>query len=134
MWICPTCKRTFKNKHQDHSCSLTDPSMHFINKEPTVLKVYEKLLEAVSTFGEQRINSVKHAILITAGSHFLAIKPKKKWLDIEFVLPYEMDAFPIHKTVQASKTKWAHFMRLESVEEIDRQLINWLHEAYTACK
>ena len=88
---------------------LTDLELHFRNKEPNVLAVFEKLVQEVSGFGAFRINSVKHAILLTAASHFLAVKPKKKWVDIEFVLPYREESFPIHRVEQAQKQNWAHF-------------------------
>ena len=130
MWVCPTCHRTFKNTNQDHSCEVTPLESHFFNKDPNVKAVFEKIHHEVSAFGDFRVNAVKHAILFTATSHFLALKPKRKWLDIEFVLPYPAEGFPIHKTVQAGKSKWAHFVRLESEEEVDPVLIQWLREAY----
>lgn len=84
-------------------------------------------------FENVKINSVKNAILFSAKSHFLAVKPKKKILDIEFVLDEPVEGFPVHKTVQASKYKWAHFVRLESAEEVDDQLKNWIERAYNIC-
>ena len=132
MWTCPNCKRQFKNRNQEHSCAVTDLESHFFNKEPRVKEAFGKLHREVSKFGPMSVNSVKHAILFTRGSHFLAIKPKKKWLDIEFVLPYPQEGFPIHKTVQAAKSKWAHFVRLETGTEVDEQLLAWLKEAYNA--
>lgn len=80
------------------------------------------------------MHSVKHAILFSAKGNFLAVKPKKHWLDIEFVLSHEVNGFPVHKTVKVSKSKWAHFVRLESLEEIDQELVHWLKDAYTAYK
>lgn len=130
MWTCPTCQRTFKNTNQDHSCQVTDLESHFLNKEPNVKAVFEKIHKEVTPFGEFKVNSVKHAILFTAKSHFLAVKPKRKWLDIELVLPYPVEGFPIHKTVQVSKSKWAHFVRLEAETEVDKRLVEWLREAY----
>jgi hypothetical protein len=95
-----------------------------------VKAVFEKLSWEVSGLGPLTINSVKHAILFTRSSHFLAVKPKKNWLDIEFILSRPLEGFPIHRTVKASKSKWAHFMRLESENEVDKQLMDWLQEAY----
>jgi hypothetical protein len=109
---------------------VTDLESHFMNKEPNVRAVFAKLLESISDYGVFSVNPVKHAILLTAASHFLAIKPKKHWIDIEFVLPYEENTFPIHRVVQAQKQKWAHFIRLESPEEVDKTLLGWLREAY----
>lgn len=113
---------------------VTDLESHFLNKVPEVKATFEKLYRKVSAFGPFTLNSVKHAILFTATSHFLAVKPKRKWLDIEFVLPYPQEGFPIHKTVQAGKNKWAHFMRLESEGEVDELLLGWLKEAYELSK
>lgn len=134
MWTCPKCKRMFKNTNQDHSCMVIDPDSHFINKDPQVKVVFNKILEVVQGFNNSRMNSVKNAILFTSGSNFLAIKPKKKWLDIEFVLPYEANLFPVYKTVQVNKAMWAHFVRIESESEVDEELIGWLRDAYDACK
>lgn len=134
MWTCPICNRQFKNTNQDHSCIVTPIESHFLNKQQHVIDTFEKLKDEVLRFEKVRINSVKNAILFTAKSHFLAVKPKKGWLDIEFVLDEKIEGFPIHKTVQATKNKWAHFMRLQSVEEVDKQLIKWLMRAYEISK
>lgn len=105
MWTCPECNRIFKNTHQDHSCFVTDIESHFIGKQENVKLIFERLLAVIKPFEDVTINSVKNAILITDTSLFLAVKPKKGWLDIEFILDKEVDEFPIHKVVQASKKK-----------------------------
>lgn len=111
-----------------------DLESHFVNKQQNVIDTYKMLQDEVTKFESIRINPVKNAILFTAKSHFLAVKPKKAWLDIEFVLDKKTEGFPIHKSVQATKTKWAHFMRLESLEEVDEQLLSWIRKAYSVCK
>ena len=134
MWTCPKCNRQFKNTNQDHSCMVIDLKSHFVGKQQNVIDTYKMLQDEVTKFEGIRINPVKNAILFTAKSHFLAIKPKKAWLDIEFVLDEKIEVFPIHKTVQASKIKWAHFIRLELPEEVDEQLLLWIGKAYEVCK
>lgn len=130
MWTCPDCGRTFKNTHQDHSCEVTPLEAHFVNKQQNVIDSFHTLKTFVMTFEGVSISSVKNAVLFTATTHFLAAKPKKRWLDIEFVLNEALEGFPIHKTVQASKNKWAHFVRLERVEDIDEELKEWLRRAW----
>lgn len=134
MWTCPNCGRAFRNTNQDHSCIVTDLASHFVNREQNVVDTFEKLKDIVMQLGDIRINSVKNAILFQAKSQFLAAKPKKAILDIEFVLDEPIEGFPIHKTVQASKHKWAHFIRLESPEEVDAQLMGWIERAYEVCR
>ena len=134
MWSCPSCGRSFRNTNQDHSCLIIDLELHFVNKHQNVIDTYKMLQDEVTKFEGIRITPVKNAILFTAKSHFLAVKPKKTWLDIEFVLNKKIEGFPIHKSAQATKTKWAHFMRLESPEEVDEQLLSWIRKAYDVCK
>lgn len=130
MWTCPECNRTFKNTHQNHSCLVTDIESNFVGKHENAKSTFDMLLSVVKAYVNVTINSVKNTILFTNKTHFLAVKPKKEWLDIEFVLDEKVEGFPIHKTVQTTKTKWAHFVRLGSAEEVDRQLIDWIKRAY----
>ncbi|MCB0821717.1 MAG: hypothetical protein KDC09_03420 [Bacteroidales bacterium] len=133
MWTCPDCGRTFRNTNQDHSCVVIDLELHFVNKDQNVKDTFEKIKDIAMSLGNVKINSVKNAILFQAKSQFLAVKPKKNILDTEFVLDEPVEGFPIHKTVQATKTKWAHFVRLESPEEVDEQLISWIKRAHRVC-
>ncbi len=134
MWTCPNCNRQFSNTNQDHSCIVVDLKLHLINKQQNVIDTFNKLKNKVLLFDDVRINSVKNVILFRSKSTFLAIKPKKAFIDIEFVMDKKVEGFPIYKTVQASKYKWAHFMRLESTEEVDDQLLSWIRKAYNVCK
>lgn len=134
MWTCKICNRTFINTNQDHSCLLVNLESHFYNKQQRVIDTFEKIKNEVLLFEDVQLNSVKNAILFRAKSTFLAIKPKKNFLDIEFILDEKVEEFPIYKTVQASKFKWAHFMRIGSPEDVDEQLIGWIGRAYEVCK
>ncbi len=130
MWNCPNCGRSFRNTNQDHSCMVTDLESHFVNKQQNVIDAFAVIKSEVMKLDGVKINSVKNAILFQAKSNFLAVKPKKTHLDIEFLLPEKTEEFPVYKVAQATKTKFAHFVRLESPEEVDEQLIQWLRKAY----
>ena len=129
-WTCPNCVRTFKNTNQWHSCVDKILDEHFFNKEPGVRTTYDRLESTLKTFGKFQVSPVINAILFSSESTFLAVKPKNKWLDLEFVLDYQADEFPIHKCVQVSKTRYAHFVRIQHPEEVDEQLIEWIKKAY----
>jgi predicted transport protein len=113
---------------------ITDLESHFVNKQQNVIDTFEKIKNEVMQLEGVQINSVKNAILFQAKSNFLAVKPKKTHLDIEFVLNEKVEEFPIYKTFQATKSKCAHFVRLESQEEVDEQLLSWIKNAYEICK
>ena len=129
-WTCPDCKRIFKNTKQGHSCVVKSLNEHFLNKEPGVRATYDRLESTLKAFGDFQVSPVINAILFSSESTFLVVKPKNKWLDLEFVLDYEANEFPIHKTVRVSKTRFAHFVRIQRPEEVDKQLIEWIKKAY----
>lgn len=116
--------------NQAHSCVIKSLDAHFITKEPQVKATYDALENRLKSIIDFRINPLINAIMFTSESTFLAIKPKKRWIDLEFALDFEANEFPIHKIVRISKTKFAHFVRVQSSADIDDQLIEWIKKAY----
>ena len=95
-----------------------------------VRSTYDALENRLKSIIAFRVSPVVNAIMFTSESTFLAIKPKKSWIDLEFALDYEANEFPIHKIVRISKTKFAHFVRVQNPGDIDDQLIGWIKKAY----
>jgi ABC-type tungstate transport system permease subunit len=129
-WICPNCNREFHNTNQSHSCGTTPVEKHFVKTLPSVQQLYNQLIQQVENFGVIRIASVKNAILISNRTTFLACKLSKTYLTLEFFLDHEEDLFPVYKTVRISKRRVVHFMKLQSEEELDSQLLAWLKASY----
>ena len=129
-WSCPLCKRTFRSTNQSHSCVVKNIDDHFIGKNINVRATYDVLESKLKSIFDFSIHPVLNAIMFTTDATFLAIKPKKSWIDLEFILSNEVNEFPIHKVAKASKTRYAHFVRIQEPKEIDEQLIGWIKEAY----
>jgi hypothetical protein len=129
-WICPNCSRSFKNPNQPHSCIVTGIDDHFKRKDIMVRDIFDKLYKHVSKFGNVKFNPTKHAIIVSSKSTFLAIKPRKTILDIEFLLEDEMEVYPVHKIFRVSKNRVAHFIHLETAEQVDKKLISLIKQAY----
>ena len=130
VWTCPECGRQFKHRNQSHSCLRLDPDDHFVGKDPVVKETYDRLLHEVSKFGAVNISPVKVGVMLKAGGTFLAVKPKKSWVDIEFILDEEINEFPVHKTFKYTAGRWAHFVRLEHPRSVTRKLLAWLRHSY----
>jgi len=133
-WQCPECNRRFKNHNQDHSCGQYSVEEHFENKDVSVFNIFQEISRELQKNCQFDIHAVKNAILFWREVNFIAFKPRKRWLDIEFVLQREVNEFPVNKVVQASKTQFAHFVRLQYESEIDDQLLAWLYESYQFAK
>ena len=129
-WVCPDCGRRFKHRNQEHSCVRLNPDDHFVGKEPRVRKIYDRLLSEVMKFGNVDVSPVKNGVMLKGQSTFLAVKPKKSWVDIEFILGEEVNVYPVHKTFRYTKGKVAHFVRLSSPQQVNKKLIGWLRESF----
>ena len=134
MWTCPKCKRPFKYKTQYHSCVTIDPDSVF-EKYPLAGKLYKILEQKVRGFGTDVVMSaVKSAVFAKANGTFIAFKPKKNALAIEFFLPEELNEFPIERTFRYTKTKVVHLVHIDGREQINKQLLNWVRTSYDMCK
>lgn len=103
---------------------------HFSGKDPKLLAIFEKIIGILDECGPVSVSFVKNAIIIAAKSTFLAVKPRKTYIDIEFLLSEEIEEFPIHKTIRVSRNKVAHFIKIEHPGEVDGSIRMWLQKAY----
>ena len=130
-WTCPSCQRRFKLENQWHSCIVIDPESHFVNKNKNVKDTYNLLVKLVSEFGKDvRIEAVKNSIMVKGDSTFLAIKPKRDHLIIEFTLDKLIEEFPVFKSFHLSKNRFIHYVALETPEDVDEEIKIWLKSAY----
>ena len=130
-WECPVCNRSFKNPNQSHSCIVTGIDDHFKNKEIIVREIFDKLKSQIEKFGNVNFNPTKHAIIVSSKSTFLAIKPRKNILDLEFLLDYAAEGYPVYRVFKVSKNRIAHFVHIEIKQQLNKYLISLLKKSYT---
>ena len=129
-WVCPLCKRPFKYKNQAHSCVQVSPDAILNKKTEVTRKIYNKLIAAVQQFGDFDISAAKSDIYLKHPGTFMAIKPRKDSVELEFYLPEVNDEFPIYKTLRTSKNRVVHYIRLDDPKQVDKQLIAWMKISY----
>lgn len=132
MWTCPECDRKFRNENQAHSCSVVAVESHLEKKPPEVRMAYEKLIREVKKFGDVTITAVQNGILVSSESNFFSLKPKAKYLEVEFLLDEERDEFPVHKIFRLSKKRIAHYIEIGSADEVDKHMLSFIHRAFKA--
>lgn len=133
-WTCPECGKSFRNKNQWHSCYTLNLDDHLLKKSHEIRELVYQLISKLETFGEIELNPVKSVIQVKAGATFLSIKPKKDYVELEFQLGEEIDEFPIHRTIRISGNRVLHFLCLQTVDDINDQLIRWLKASYLLVK
>ena len=70
--------------------------------------------------------------MYSVNSTFLALKPHQNYLAVEFISSEKHDEFPVERCVHVAKSKYANILRIDTPEAIDKQLIHWLNESYSA--
>jgi len=93
--------------------------------------LYDKIVKQVRKFGEYREETVQpDVIFFKTKSTFLAVKVKRDHLDVEFFLDHLEDVPPVSKYLQTSKNRVAHIVPVDTSEEVNEQLINWIKTSY----
>ncbi len=133
-WICPNCKKEFRNKNQAHSCARVEVEAHLLNKSLQVRAAFDKLMKELRKFGEITLNPVKTSIQVKAVSTFLSIRPKKTKIEIEFQLGSEVNATPVYKNFRISRNRVLHFAVLNGPEDVNASLMSLLRKSYDLIK
>ena len=129
-WTCPNCGKLFRNTSQEHSCARVPVDDHFRGKPAGIRMIYDRLMQEAHRFGDITVNPVKTSIQIKAGATFLSLRPKRERVEIEFFLDREVDKSPITKSFRVSGHRVLHCASLERFEQVDQELIGWLHKSY----
>lgn len=104
-------------------------------KKPDLLPIYEKLIKEVKKFGKDvEIAPKKAYVSLRAKTQFGLIQPStKSRIDIGIKFKDE----PTTERLESSKSfnsMVSHRVRIESVKEVDKELIGWLKKAYSNAK
>ena len=104
-------------------------------KKPDLLPIYEKLLKEVKKFGKDvEIAPKKAYVSLRAKTQFALIQPSTKTrIDVGIKLKDE----PVTDRLESSasfNSMVSHRVRVASVKEVDKTLINWLKRAYFNAK
>ena len=132
MWQCPNCNKTFAKVNQHHQCVEVPVQEIFLNKSPHLSDVYQHLLNQLHSIGGFTVTTSLKSITLYGPQHksFLIIQPKRKWIDIWFPLDHKVEDFPVFKIQQPSKSRYAHFVRLEDEEDLSPIVLEWIAEAH----
>jgi hypothetical protein len=94
------------------------------------MDAWERLRETASEFGEQRIYASHHSIMFSRKACYFFVRPKKKFLEVWFFLGRTLKAPTVRTTLQSSKIKVAHLVRVTHRDQVETPLTDWLREAF----
>ena len=104
---------------------------HFSGKEPIVRAMYDRLLSSLRKFGKIIEEPKKTSIHLVNVSAFAGVQTRATYILLNIKADHKLESPRIHKAEQISAKRFHHRVKISSVDEIDTELIGWLHEAYT---
>jgi len=130
LWTCPHCGRQFTNRNQSHSCARYTVESRLESTSPQVASLYAHFVELVNNCGEVIIEATKTSITFKSPGLFAVVHFQKMGLQVSFWLPRRIENSRILRIYANSAQEYAHHLKLDSLEDFDEQLQNWLCEAY----
>jgi hypothetical protein len=103
---------------------------HFSGKEPSVRAMYDHLLSALRKFGTVIEEPKKTSIHLVNVSAFAGVQTRGSYILLNIKADHKIESPRIHKGEQISAKRFHNRVKISSVDEIDSELIGWLHEAY----
>lgn len=131
-WECPLCKKQFAKSKQSHICEQKSTDELFARSQPAVQETYDTLIQQLKKRLKFTVTTSAKSITLYAPNHkaFYVIKPGKTFLDSFFILDEKMEEFPVYKIAQPSKTRFAHFIRFYSKDDIEKTALYLIEQSY----
>src|SRR5580692_8058314 len=103
---------------------------HLEDKELVVTQIYKQLINELQKFGQLKIEPKKTSIHLGNRFGFAGVYTRKNYINLEVHLNYKLASQRVSKVEQASANRYHHIIKLTNIDEIDRELLNWLRQAY----
>ena len=127
--ICYHCKQPV-GEGEPHDCWTTTERALTQDLPEDLRDAWERLREAASELGEQRIYASHHSIMFARKTCYAFVRPKRSFLELCIFLARTVRSPRIRRAVSSSKTKVAHIIQVRHRDEVETPLTDWLREAY----
>ena len=126
---CFHCKQWIEER-QKHDCWTTTEAALTKDLSEDLRDAWERLRETAVDFGEQRIYASHSSIMFSRKACYFFVRPKRSFLEVVFFLGRTLKSPKVRQTMEASRAKIAHIVRVVHRDEVEAPLTDWLHEAY----
>ncbi len=103
---------------------------HFENRAPVVKAIYAAVLKATKKLGPVREEAKKTSIHLARKTAFAGVATRKAALILTLKSDSDMASKRILKREHVSANRWYFEIKLETPEQVDREVLGWLKKAY----
>jgi hypothetical protein len=126
---CFHCKQ-WVEEGRTHDCWTTTEAALTRDLGDDLRDAWDRLRETAAEFGEQRIYASHNSIMFSRKACYFFVRPRRAFLEVVFFLGRTQRSSRIRQTVQSSRAKVAHVVRVTHRDEVESPLTDWLREAY----
>jgi len=126
---CYHCKQ-WVEEGETHDCWTTTEGALTRDLPEDLRDAWERLREAASELGEQRIYASHKSIMFARKTCYFFVRPKRSFLEVCVFLGRPLHHPRIRRVEPSSKTKFAHMIQVTHRDEVEAPLTEWLREAY----
>ncbi len=130
LWRCPKCGRQFANRNQTHACGHYTVEEHLKGKGPRVVSLYKRFAELVEECGPVILAPSRSRIGFQVRMIFASVSLNQGSLSCQVVLSRRLENPRFISIQSLSPRNHVHRFRIQSIDELDHEVISWLKEAY----
>lgn len=130
LWQCPKCGERFVTRNMWHSCGKYALEPLFARSQPHVREMFDRFVELVQSIGPVTIIPQKTRITFQVRVRFVSLYPRKSFIRVGFWFPEPHEHPRFIKIEKYGPRAYGHALRLESLNDLDGELMAWLRMAY----
>lgn len=105
-------------------------SAHFENRDPSVKETYKAILRIARKLGPVKEDPKKTSIHLVRKTAFAGIATRKTGLILTLKSDSDVASNRIARREQASAHRWHLEIKLDAPEQVDKEIVAWLKQAY----
>jgi len=131
LWTCPKCGAKFISKNLWHSCGLATLDDWKKGMGTQARELYDRFEEMIAACGAYHVAPAKTRIAFMGRVRFAGITSlSEKGMTCAFALPHPLKSRRFVKVEELAPGWWIHRLRITDVEQLDKELQDWLRESY----
>jgi hypothetical protein len=103
---------------------------HFVNRPPVLRSAFDAILAASRRLGPVTIEPKKTSIHLVRKTAFAGVAVRKSAIVLTVKAATDLHSPRIARHEQASANRWHLETRLDGPDDVDKELIAWLTQAY----
>ena len=92
--------------------------------------IYEAVASHLRSLGPLTEEFLTAGIFFKRARTFAELRPRDRWVNLYFTVPYRIQGERIQSRIQASAGRTYYVVRLHSPADVDAEVAQWLLDAY----